>query len=379
MNIRKFLYNLSLYIFYPCRIKRSKVVFMNFNGKGYGDNPKYIAEEIIREKKDWDLVWLVINMNASLPKEIRKVKFRSLRMRYEMQTAKIIITNSKTPISIIKKKKQYIVQTWHAPISYKKVENDAKEFLREKYLVESKKNSEMTDLFISSNSIQTEEYKRAFWCKCEILQCGIPRNDIYFNFSKEQIDEIRKKTGFSKGTKLVLYAPTFRDKESKDAFTLDYNQIIKTLEETTNSKWKLLVRFHPAVKEKDFYHQISFNSDIINMTEYPDMQELLLISDVLITDVSSSIYDCTLLRKPIFLFMPDFDFYTEYCRGLTKEYFHLPYTVYKSNEDLQNAIKQYDINNMRVIQETYLKRVNGADNGHAAIEIVKKIESFINK
>ena len=365
-------------MFYPCPVKKTKVVFINFSGKGYGDNPKYIAEEIIHQKKKWDLVWFVSDMNSVLPKEIRKVQFRSLKMRYELQTAKIIITNCQAPIPFIKKKKQILIQTWHAPMSYKKVENDARDFLRQSYIETSERNNRITDLFISSNAIQTEEYKRAFMCKSEILQCGIPRNDVYFKITDQQKTEIRKKIGVQTDTKIILYAPTFRDVDTGFSYTIDGKRLLDTLKTKTYQKWKLLVRFHPAVREGDFDKKMFDNDDFINMTAYPDMQELLMVADMVITDVSSSIYDCILIRKPLLLFMPDFDSYQKSCRGLTDEFYRLPYIILKSNDELIDAVNNYDYEEMRKIQDAYIKRVNGTDDGHSAEKIVQKLELYLS-
>lgn len=378
MNFRKILYKLSLLLFYPCRIKSSKIVFMNFSGKGYGDNPKYIAEEIIHQNKKWDLVWLVSDMNAAIPKEIRKVQFRSLRMRYELQTAKIIITNCQAPIPIIKKKKQILIQTWHAPMSYKKVENDAREFLRQSYIETSERNNRITDLFISSNAIQTEEYKRAFKCKSEIIQCGIPRNDVYFKVTDQQMSEIKKRIGLDNKTKILFYAPTFRDVDSGFSYAIDGKRLLETLKNKTNQNWKILIRFHPAVREGDYDKIVFENDDIINVTAYPDMQELLIVADMVITDISSSIYDCILIKKPLLLFMPDFEFYQKNCRGFTDEFYQLPYEIYKSNDKLIDAINHYDYKKMKIMQDAYIKRVNGADDGHSAEKIVQKIESYMS-
>ena len=365
-------------MFYPCPVKKTKVVFINFSGKGYGDNPKYLAEEMIRQNKKWDLVWFVNDMNDELPKEIRKVQFGSIKMRYELQTSKVIITNCQTPIPFTKKKEQIIIQTWHAPMSYKKVENDAREFLRQSYIEASERNNKMTDLFISSNSIQTEEYKRAFLCKSEIMQCGIPRNDVYFNVTEQKTAEIRNKIGIDDKTKMVLYAPTFRDVDTGFSYTIDSKRLLYTLKTKTNQKWKLLVRFHPAVREGDYDKKIFEDNNVLNVTTYPDMQELLIVSDMVITDVSSSIYDCILTRKPLLLFMPDFDSYQKKCRGLTDEFYRLPYKILKSNDELIDAVNNYDYEEMRNIQDAYIKRVNGTDDGHSSEKIVSRIEEFMS-
>ena len=79
-------------------VKRDKIVFNNFQGKGYGDSPKFIAEEILRRKLPYDLVWLVNDMTMEFPQGIRKVSLQSVRASYELSTAKVIISNVKVAL-----------------------------------------------------------------------------------------------------------------------------------------------------------------------------------------------------------------------------------------------------------------------------------------
>ena len=109
-----------------------------------------------------------------------------------------------------------------------------------------------------------------------------------------------------------------------------------------------------------------------------EMNRAQMVADMVITDVSSSIYDCILIRMPLLLFMPDFDSYQKSCRGLTDEFYRLPYKILKSNDELIDAINNYDYEDMRKIQDAYIKRVNGADDGHSAEKIVLKLESYMS-
>lgn len=116
---------------------------MNFSKRGYGCNPKYIAEEIIRRRLDYDLVWLVGDMNEPMPKEIRKVLYGSTDAEYELSTAKIIVTNTKNSPPYRKKLGQYLIMTWHDGLCagiFKKIEREAEEQLSPNYVAMSKLN-----------------------------------------------------------------------------------------------------------------------------------------------------------------------------------------------------------------------------------------------
>ena len=167
--------------------KRNKIVFVNFLGRGYGDSPKYIAEEIMRQSLPCDLVWLVYDMNDFFPDGIRKVKFYSLKSRYELSTARIIISNTKARLPYSKKKTQYYIQTWHGGFGVKYIEKDIEQFLPDDYVRDSKYDSSITDLILSGSDFQTQVIKNSFWYDGEIFMKGIPRNDIFFNFTRETI------------------------------------------------------------------------------------------------------------------------------------------------------------------------------------------------
>jgi CDP-glycerol glycerophosphotransferase len=97
------------------KINKKKIVLCNFYGKGYGDNPKYIAQEIISQDLNYDLVWLLDdNFKESIfPKEIRVVRYGSFKAIYEMATAKLWIDDCRKVYYTKKRKNQYYIQTWH--------------------------------------------------------------------------------------------------------------------------------------------------------------------------------------------------------------------------------------------------------------------------
>ena len=171
------------------KINNKKIVFDNFNGKGFGCNPKYIATELIKENVDCDMVWLVNDMNTEMPKEIRKVKYGSFKSYYELTTAKIWIDNVRNYKGIPKKKKQFYIQTWHASIGFKKCEADIEKLLPEQYVKEAKNDGQITDLMISDSNFVTNVFKSAFWYNGKIEQIGLPRNDIL----NELPEKIKKK------------------------------------------------------------------------------------------------------------------------------------------------------------------------------------------
>lgn len=360
-------------LMYPFPVQRNKVVFINFDGRGYGCNPKYIADEILRQQLPWDLVWLVNNPEEKLPEGIRKAMFGSKSGIYEVATAKVIVTNVKTDLHLIKKKGQYVIQTWHGSYGPKPVEKDVEDKLLPCYVRESKRNSRQTDLILSNGTAMTRMIKESFWYDGQIMECGLPRNDIFFAVSAEQREKIKTALGVEQDTKLVLYAPTFRDDGSMDAYSLDCLAVLEKLR-GRGEDWRLLTRLHPNVADvKDLFPK---NEYIMNATRYPDMQELLMVSDILITDYSSTPAEFVTMEKQVYIYAPDVVAYQQ-LRGLKEDFFTSPYPVNITNEQLLEQMDRYTPEYAVEQARAYMAYSGSTDKGDAAKKVVAHMEQVI--
>lgn len=352
----------------------NKIVFYCYNGKGYGDNPKYIAEEIIRQKLPYELRWIVKDTSTVFPPEILPVRMWTLRYIYELATAKIIISNVKNYLPFIKRESQYFIQTWHGPVPFKYIEKDAIDLLSPKYIKESQQNSAITDVIISCNSLQSGFFRNSFWYDGEIYECGAPRSDIFFSPASVR-DELRKKIGLTEEQRVLLYCPTFRDSGNTDAYSISPEPILDLLEKKTGQPWVFFVRMHP--NDHKGIARFTFNERIVNMSDYPDMQELLFVSDVQITDYSSTITEFLVMNKPVFIYASDLEEYNKSCRGLSKNYFDLPFKICRTNDELLQTIVQYDEAQYKERIAPYMKKYNSFDDGHAAERVVARIKSVV--
>ena len=363
-------------IFKYAKIQKNKIIFNNFNGKGYGDSPKYIANEIIKQRLPYDLVWIVRNKETNMPPCIRKVRLNSIQAAYEYATAKIIICNSKQRLPFIKKEKQFYIQTWHGSFPLKYIEKEAESSLGKRYVSQSKKDSTITNIIISGSRMFTEIIRNSFWFNGEIYECGLPRDDIYFNTTKKEKDLIKEKFHIPLDHKIAIYAPTFRDDGNTSAYDIDLSNLINTLERKTKSKWTILIRLHPNVSFQDSLFQ--YNEFIINVTQYPDPQELFLISELLITDYSSVMMDFGIMNKPVFLFILDFEIYKKN-RGIRPIFSKLPFPICKSNEELYTSINKFNYNEytnkLTSFINTYYQNYS---DGNASKRVVNRINQVIN-
>ena len=355
-------------------VSRRKIVFNNFYGKGYGDSPKYIAEEIRRQGIDVDMVWLVNDLGMDFPTGIRKIKLQSLKASFELSTAKMIVSNVRATLPYKKKQSQYYIQTWHGSVAFKAIEKDAIDKLRPDYVREAIEDSKMINLFLSSNSIQTHEIQSCFWYDGEIFESGSPRNDMLFK-SDDVKCSIRQNLGLSPDTKVVLYAPTFRDDFRMDVYNLNLTEVCNRLGNRLGDNWIALSRLHPNVTETS---PVAYSDKVINASTYPDMQELLLIADVLITDYSSTIYDAAIMNKLVLLYAPDLDDYKTN-RGLKQIYFDFPTRICQTSDDLCNYIDGIDMEQYHAELRRFLDSIKVFDDGHASERVVKRIASIMTK
>lgn len=355
-------------------VKDDKVLFINFNGRGFGCNPKYVAQEILNQGLNYDLVWLVSDLQEAFPEGIRKVRYESARAFYEVATARVIVANVKNDLRLIKKKKQYVIQTWHGSYSAKRLEKEAADTLTKRYLKESRKNSTQTDLFLSNSRVLSDCYRDAFWCECEIMECGFPRNDMLFTKNADaELRRIKSALNIPRDGRMVLYAPTFRDDGSKDAYRIDCEGILRALGKN-GGDWYLLIRMHPNVG--DIKEQFTFNQHVINATPYPDMQELLLASDILITDYSSTVFEFAAMEKPSFIYAPDVEEYQK-MRGLKKDFFRMPYPVCRTGEELLTQLSGYSPASGREAARRFMEIFGSVDRGDASERVVERIRQVI--
>ena len=333
---------------YICRvfpIKKNKVLFVSYFGKYYNDSPAAISKQL-ENSNDIDIVWAIENKSLC-PKRARCVSPGSLRYIYELATSKVWVDNSRKRVWVKKRKGQYYIQTWHGNISLKKYEGSAENKLSYEYIKRAKQDSKYIDLITSGSDFFTEYCKKFFWYDGEILKCGTPRLDIMRGNLLAIKNEIRSKYNIDDDAIVVLYAPTFRDNGDLTVYDIDYNGIINQMEKNYNADCFILLRLHPNIMEKGdaFKH----DEKVINASQHPDLYELIIASDYIISDYSSLVFDAGIIEKKVFLYMPDYEQYSEE-RGLYWKIEQLPFPCTHSNEELLNELQMLD-------EKRYFKRL----------------------
>lgn len=365
--------------FHLLPIKKNKLVFCNFFGRGYGDNPKSLSEEIIRQGLPWDLVWLTAK-EEQLPPQIRQVRYGSPEAMRELATAKLWVFNIRNIKHPHKRRSQKYLQTWHGGgIALKKHEGMAEEKLSPNYVQAAKADGAICDYILSSDAIRSEVQRLYYWLNPNtlILEYGTPRDDVFFDPDQQSYYKktIREAYNIDDSARIVLYMPTFRDDGDTSCYNLDYQRVIDTFESKLKRKVFLFVRLHPNVP----IDSVSFpvHPQIINVTSYPEAYELFLASDYAISDYNSSaICKMPLLRKPSFIFASDFEAYSR-TRGLTKYYYELPIPISTTNDQLIEQIQQFDSSSYFEKWDQYYTKHPSFETGNASRQIVDFIKKNV--
>ena len=376
--IKKIKYILSKTIVLFCYlmpIKKNKIVFINFFGKGFGCNPKYIAQEFLKDK-NYDLVWIVENINDdSIPEKIRKVKINSFREKYELITAKVWVFNIRNYHPVKKRKKHVYLQTWHGGFGAKPAEKDIEDKLSLDYINMAKKDGKMSDGIISDSELMTALYERAYWLSenTEILKIGLPRNDyLYNNYNNRELrKETRKLYNIMDDDYVILYAPTFRDDGSFECYSLDYNNVIGLFEQKFSRPVKIIVRLHPNVDSKKL--NIQYTDKVINGSGFSDIQSLSIACDCCISDYSSIIFDFSNFYKLVLLYVPDEKKYIG-MRGVNKEYYELPFSRVYDNEYFAQVIADIDVEEYKMKVASFMAKYPTYNQGKSSKECVDWIK-----
>lgn len=355
-------------MFHPIK---KQIVFSSFAGTQYSDSPRAISEKLYEMYPEYKIVWLY-NQSFDLQSVPSYVECRTVHGKECLKTfatSFCVVNNENYGPGIYKRKKQYFVQTWHGDRALKKVLYDMALDGKMEIPVTDK---QVTDLCVAGSDMGERMYRTAFQYTGEIIKSGMPRNDQLMMDDITKRSLIKNKLGINENTKVLLFAPTFRDDvKSKQDVEVDLKNIIELLERE-GEQWICGMRAHSGTQGLNY----EFSEKFIDMSRYPDMADLLQIADFLITDYSSSAGDFVLRKKPVVLAIYDVEEYQQGCRAL---YFPLESTGFilaRTQEQLENIILTYK-------DEDYVESCNRViefyginETGKASEEVCERINDF---
>jgi CDP-glycerol glycerophosphotransferase len=315
-------------------IKKNVVVFESFWGKSFNDNPKAIYDHMRQTYGNkYKYVWFLNNEYTPVTSPAIAVRKNSWRYFYYLARGKYFVENANFPNFYVKRKGQIEMQTLHGTFMKTMGLDEKVTFNTRSKQGALLKRSGRWDYLISPSPYMTEIAGRAFLFEHKMLECGFPRNDVlYLNNNPSSIHDIKKKLDLPADKKVILYAPTFRSKETFDLH-LDFDQ----LQDKLGSDYIVLLRLHYFISSRIDVE--NYRGFVYDVSSYPDIQDLYLISDLMITDYSSVMFDFAHLRRPMLFFAYDLDYYRNDLRGMYLDYEEtVPGPIVQNTEEIINHI-----------------------------------------
>ena len=366
------------------KVDDKTIIFISFHGKGYLCNPKYIHQELLKDPrfKDYKFIFPLKNKNEVI-EGAKVIKYRGLEYFYYLAKSKFWVVNCKLPSYCLKKDNQVYIQTWHGtPLKRLAHDIETKEditFYRSKM-----SRNEMTesydvdvakyDYLISPNKYSSEIFESCFKINPEkIREYGYPRNDYLVNITNKEIDAIKEKYNIAKNKKVILYAPTWRDNKFNE------KGYIHELKVNFN-KWKeklgddYVVIFKPHYLISNNFKDLKLDNFLFSFSENTDINELYVISDLLVTDYSSVFFDYAILNRPIIFYMYDLEEYRDELRGFYLNIEEdLPGEITTDEDELLNIIcdKEYKLSSEKL--DKFRSIYNNLEDGKASKRVIDSL------
>jgi CDP-glycerol glycerophosphotransferase (TagB/SpsB family) len=347
------------------------VYFESFFGRNATCNPRAMDREIARSHPDLPRFWSVEDLSVDVPEGATPLVIGSRDWWKVRESARWVVTNEWLRPEYVKRPFQTVMQTWHGSM-YKKIGLDRTEKGRT-HLQRARLERRKWDLFVSQNADTTPIIRRAYeFTDDAIVESGYPRNDELRHPDLERVASVRAQLGIPAGDTVVMYAPTWRE-EGQNVELLNVAELSGRL----GPGFTFLQRGH--VRTIDLGVGVR-HDDVIDVSTYPQINDLYLASDLLITDYSSMMFDYSVTRRPMIFFTPDIEEYTDpKVRGV---YFDLeelaPGPVVRRKDEVVDLLGSIDTWKPTFDDryQAWSVRFNHADDGHAAERAVDALFAF---
>jgi len=376
--------------YYTNKVNEKMILFEVFGGRNYSCSPKYIYEKMITmpEFKDYTFVWSFKDLKAHEVKKVDNlviIEHQSKEYYKYCASSKYWIVNSIMGEHIKKKKNQVYVQCWHGT-PLKKLRNDIEvtgsvlntiKEIRKR----NDRDASRFDYFISPSKFATEKFTSAFNLenlgkKDIIIEQGYPRNELLFTYTNDDVKRIKEKFNIPEGKKIIFYLPTFRDNQHKSGLGYTYNLGIDfgRLKEKFSDKYIILFSAHYFVSNSIDLSQ--YEGFVINVnSKLDDINELYIVSDIIMTDYSSVFFDFANLHKPMIFYMYDIDDYKNNLRDFYLDLEELPGPITRTQDELEENLQNIEeiSKNYEEKYKQFNKKFNYLDDREATVRVINEI------
>lgn len=327
------------------------VIFSSYMGRKYSCSPRAIYEELVGRIEDekLNLIWALKDSDIKI-NGATVIKYGSTEYIKYCAKAKHIIDNSRLPEYITLRKDQVYTQCWHGTplkrLGYD-IEIDGGNAMNSKNDIINKYRTDAIryNNLLSPSAYTTEKLTSAFNLPVNkpdinIIEKGYPRNDLLSNYTHNHISQIKKNLELPSGKKVILYAPTWRDNQHQSGlgYTYDLGVDFELLKKELGEEYVILFRPHYFIANSfDFTKYEGF---VFDVSDYDEISELYIVSDILITDYSSVFFDYAILKRKIIFYMYDLDEYQNGIRDFYISIDELPGDIVRMESDLIKSIKK---------------------------------------
>ena len=372
-NIKRKIIDMIFQVLYKIeknfKVKKNRVVFLSDSRIDFTGNFEFIYKELVN-RGGYDIKY-ILKPSISTKKTLKE----KLQFIYYICTSKYILLDDYYP-QIYKyniKKEIEVIQLWHACGAFKTFgfSRLGKEGGPNS---KSRNHKNYTKAIVSSDSIK-KHYAEAFGIsEDKVISTGIPRTDIFFDkeYINNKTNEIYKKYPLLKDKKVILFAPTFRGGGQATAH-YDFDKLeIDKLREGLGDEYVIIMKLHPFIKES--INISEENKDfILDLSSEREVNDLLFISDIMITDYSSICFEYSLLNRPMIFFTYDLEEYIE------KRDFYYPFEsfvpgpIVRTTEEIIDTIKNsnFDLNKVQNFREKFLSSLDGKSTKRVVDELLK--------
>lgn len=372
----QFLYDLYFYVMSGIlklfglfiRTDKQLILFNSYGGKKYDDSPRFIYEQMLKDDRfsNIKLVWAIQEPEkVKISGRADVVKADSFQYFMTALKACVWVTNSSMERGLdFKKKGTLCFNTWHGSaikIMGIDIKKDNQSF-RSKINVRA-------DIMLAQSQYDIDTFSHAFQLPVSRFRMtGLPRNDILANYTQNDVDRIKEKLEIDKKKVVLLYAPTFREytKGTNNEVVLNVPMNLQHWQEALGEEFVVLFRAHYEVAK---HMRVDGYPMFVDVSTYPNLNDLMIISDALISDYSSIYFDYSVMHKPMYCFAYDYDEYMAN-RGMylsLKD--ELPCSIHKDEDnlikDLSNFESERELHIQRTVkfQEKYVTEYgHGAEN-----------------
>lgn len=369
---------------------KDRIVASAFNGKKYGDNTKYIIEKYHEISPSTDLIWLCDpDYDYEVPDYVTVIKCsvdkKSIKRAFIYFTSKIWIDTHLYEKYLIKRKGQYVIETWHGGLGIKKIEGDVEKFNQNRFQIQKiRKTSKLSDVFISNSKFLSDIYRRAFFFDKKILEVGFPKDDIVINHPNGLSDIVKQWFSIDQNKKIIVYAPTYRgDFEDSgtvktEPYDLDMISVLDAFEQLFKSECVFLIRWHPSMSHYMDKVESFYSSKVLDASSYPEMQHIICAADAFVSDYSSCLFEAATRDIPCFIYANDFDSYLG-DRGSYFKLSELPFPSATSNKQMLHNIIEYNHEKYEKKWNDFAIKMGLNETGNSASVIVELINKHLSQ